>query len=495
MGYNHTMTMIWNETVDALSFIMHHLAIFNCILAIGIVFFRRKDPTSVWAWLLILYAVPILGFILYLLIGGDIHKRQKFRIKRVEDKVQEAILNQEKSLKRHVLQEKRPELAPFTDLIYYNLDTSGAVLTGNNAVRILTDGHELFDRLLDDIRNARESIHIQSYIIRNDKLFDRICAALKEKAAEGVEVRILYDGMGGRFVSHAKWRKLRRAGIEAVSFFPPLLRRFHLRLNYRNHRKIVVIDGLIGYVGGFNIGCEYLGEDPRFGYWRDTHLRIQGAAAAGLQLRFLQDWNFASDKALTNAERYFKTPEILYGNCDIQIISSGPDSDLQNIRNNYIRLIARAKKSIYLQTPYFIPDDAVYSALMMAARSGVEVNLMIPSKPDHPFVYPATMSYAGDLIKAGAKVYTYNNGFIHAKGLIADESVMAYGTANMDIRSFRLNFEVNAIIYSEEQAQKMVKLFKQDLRKCRHITPEQYGRRSLYVRMKEQVCRLLSPLL
>ena len=258
----------------------------------------------------------------------------------------------------------------------------------------------------------------------------------------------------------------------------------------------MVIDGEIGYVGGFNIGKEYVGLDDKFGYWRDTHLRIEGAAVSSLHVRFILDWNYAArDNLLDEESRYFRQTQEKLGSSQIQIISSGPDSNLQNVRNNYLRLINKAEKSIYIQTPYFIPDEAIYSALIMAAYSGVEVNIMIPCKPDHPFVYWATYSYIGDLIMAGAKCYTYDNGFLHAKGLVVDEEVLCYGTANMDIRSFKLNFEVNAVVYDEREAEKMAAAFRRDLEVCTRITKELYVTRSLMVRFKEQVCRLLSPLL
>ena len=358
------------------------------------------------------------------------------------------------------------------------------------------DGNAKFDALIEDIRQAKEFIHIQYYIIKNDVLFNRIKDVLTEKAAQGVEVRILFDAMGCRSVRKSYWEKLNAQGIKTAEFFPALLRRLHLRINYRNHRKIVVIDNRVAYVGGFNIGKEYISLDPRFGYWRDTHLRIRGEAIMGLELRFLLDWNYAAREDL------FADPKYMQGicaghrdRCDVQIIYSGPDTLLQPIRDNYVRLISRAKEKIYIQTPYFIPDDAVYTALMMAIHSGVEVNLMIPCKPDHPFVYWATYSYMGELVMAGANCYIYNKGFLHAKGVIVDDEVFCYGTANMDIRSFALNFEVNAVVYDEAKAKEMTDYFREDLRYCTQVTKSMYASRPLPVRIKEQVSRLLSPLL
>ena len=479
-----------------LEFVFGHLIFINFILAVIIIFFQRKDPQSVWTWLLLLYFIPILGFVFYLLLGTDMHKQKMFRIKEIEDHLNEAIRRQEFSLRSKRLEREAPGITDYADLVMYNLDVAGAVLTDDNDITIYTDGNEKFDALIEDIQKAEKYIHIQYYIIKNDVLFQRIRDVLLEKAKAGVEIRILCDGMGGRFVSRKCWREMHACGIRTAVFFPPLLGPLNLRINYRNHRKIVVIDGNIGYVGGFNIGKEYIGLDDAFGYWRDTHLRIEGAAVSNLHVRFALDWNYAARENLLDAEeRYFTMAEEKRGSSQIQIVSSGPDSNLQNVRNNYLRLIHKAEKSIYIQTPYFIPDEAIYHALIVAAYSGVEVNIMIPCKPDHPFVYWATYSYIGDLVAAGAKCYTYDNGFLHAKGLIVDDEVLCYGTANMDIRSFKLNFEVNAVVYDEKEAEKMVEAFHKDLAVCTCITRELYASRPLIVRFKEQISRLLSPLL
>ena len=481
--------MIWD-------FILRYLVFINLILAIVIIFFQRRNPQSVWTWLLLLYFIPILGFVFYLLIGTDMHKRKMFKMKGIEDRLNEAIRQQEHQLRSRELEKAVPEITGFSDLVMYNLDTMGAVLSEDNDLTIFTDGNEKFEALLEDIRKAEKFIHFQYYIIKNDVVFAKILEELKKKAAEGVEVRILYDAMGCRFVPHRFWKKLNRQGIQTAEFFPAFLGKFHLRINYRNHRKIVVIDNKVAYVGGFNVAKEYVGLEERFGYWRDTHLRICGTAVQGLALRFLLDWNY------TARENLFANPLYLTGyekgkrdNCEIQIISSGPDSVDKTIRDNYVRLIHKAQKSIMIQTPYFIPDESLLTALYIAVHSGIQVDIMIPCKPDHPFVYWATYSYIGDLVMAGANCYTYNNGFLHAKGLVVDEKAFCYGTANMDIRSFGLNFEVNAVVYDEAKAKEMAEIFRKDLQYCKKITRDVYTGRSLWIRIKEQVSRLLSPLL
>ena len=477
-------------------FLFRHLMLWNMLFAIAIVFFERREPKSVWAWLLLLYFVPILGFIFYLLVGIDMRKRKMFRIKEVEDHISEAIRQQEHQLKSRQLEELDPNIAGFTDLVMFNLENCGAMLTDSNDVDILVDGNVKFDTLIEDLKRAESFIHIQYYIIKDDVLFNRIREVLEQKVKEGVEVRVLFDAMGCRSVNHRYWKKLNERGILTAEFFPALFRRLHLRINYRNHRKIVVIDNKVAYVGGFNVGKEYIGLDDKFGYWRDTHLRIKGNAVLGLQLRFLLDWNYAARENLFSESKYFTGIEPgTRDHCEIQIISSGPDNSLEQIRDNYMRLIHKAQKSIYIQTPYFIPDESVFDALLMAARSGIEVNIMIPCKPDHPFVYWATYSYIGDMVMAGAKCYTYDNGFLHSKGLVVDDKVLCYGTANMDIRSFALNFEVNAVVYDERKAREMVDIFQEDLKHCTRITRDLYARRKLIIRVKEQVCRLMSPLL
>lgn len=488
--------MVLDNTAAALDFIFGHLLFINFILAVIIIFFQRRDPQSVWTWLLLLYFIPILGFIFYLFLGTDMHKKKMFRIKEIEDHLNDAIRQQEYSLRSEALEQESPSIADYADLVMYNLDVAGAVLTNDNDITIFKDGNEKFDALLEDMEMARQYIHIQYYIIKNDVLFGRIKEVLARKAKEGVEVRILYDSMGCRSVKKGCWRELNAQGIKTSEFFPAVLRRLHLRMNYRNHRKIVVIDGKTGYVGGFNIGKEYIGLEERFGYWRDTHLRITGSAVGSLEMRFALDWNYASKENLFLTDKYMnREPVFSKQHCDVQIVSSGPDSRHCTIRDNYLRLIGKAEKAIYIQTPYFIPDEAILAALMIAIRSGIEVNIMIPCKPDHPFVYWATYSYIGDMVMEGAKCYTYSDGFLHAKGMIVDDKVLCYGTANMDIRSFALNFEVNAVVYHEGLARQMRGIFEEDLKKSKQITKNIYMGRSLFIRFKEQISRLLSPLL
>ena len=490
------MEVVWEVIQNIISYIAGHLPYINLIFAIIIVFIQRKDPKSVWAWLLILYFIPVLGFVFYLLVGTDIYKERMFRNKEIEDQLSDAVRKQKMIIGSSELADYYPEMAKYSDVVLYNLQTAGAILSDDNEVQTITDGKEKFRMLFEDLEKAQHSIHVEYYIIKDDEVFARMKEILCRKVKEGVEVRLLFDAMGCRTMGKKKWQELEESGIEIAEFFPAFFGRLQLRINYRNHRKIVVIDGKVGYVGGFNVAREYVGLDEKFGYWRDTHLRIEGSAVALLQSRFILDWNYAYRKHVIPFERYIVVSERMPGSGKpVQIISSGPDTHEQSIRDTYLRLIHKATKSIYIQTPYFIPDEAIFTALQIAVESGIEVNIMIPCKPDHPFVYWATYSYIGELVLAGANCYTYNNGFLHAKGIVVDEEVLCYGTANMDIRSFALNFEVNAIVYDREKAQEMADCFREDLKVCKKISRNGYLSRSAFIRMKERVCRLFSPVL
>jgi len=480
---------------EFVSFWMEHLIFINVVLSVVIVFFERRDPRTVWTWLLVLYFIPILGIFLYFMIGHDFHKQHMFRTKEIEDAMYSAISKQEETIIRDGFAPSDPRMRKFSDMVLMNLEAADSVYSSDNEVEIFTDGREKFQALYREMQKAKEYIHIQYYIIRSDELWEPFEALLEQKIREGVEVRLLYDSMGCRKMKRSDWKRIRSKGIQVGEFFPAVLGRLQLRMNYRNHRKIVIIDGKTAFVGGFNIGREYLGLDEKFGYWRDTHLRICGSAVLSLHIRFILDWNYTTNQNLFIQDRYFHAQKEKPGDEAVQIISSGPDSKWQNIRNVYLKMISKARKNIYIQTPYFIPDEAVLDAIRIAAMSGVDVRVMIPCKPDHPFVYWATYSYIGDLLDAGAKCYTYDNGFLHAKGMVVDGLVSCYGTANMDIRSFRLNFEVNAVIYSSRTARKMEQIFMEDLKKSTRVTRYLYGRRSYLVRFKEQFSRLLSPLL
>ncbi|WP_431030552.1 cardiolipin synthase [Lysinibacillus sp. LZ02] len=472
------------------------VAMLNILFAMTIIFLERKDASSTWAWILVLFFIPLFGFILYLLLGRQLRKKHLFRWEGRKDiGIEKLISYQIEALKEEKLEFREEHINDFKELIYMNLITNNAVLTQDNAIQLFDDGSDKFEALLQDILEAKDHIHIQYYIFKLDNLGQRILNALIKKAKQGVKVRILYDEMGSRGIKKRHFKELTEVGGEVEIFFPSIFPLINPRLNFRNHRKIVVIDGRIGYIGGFNVGDEYLGLKSRFGYWRDTHMRVEGSSVHPLQTRFLLDWNQATVHYCINySERYF--PAIpKKGDIAIQIVSSGPDTEYATIKNSYIKMIMSAKKYIYIQSPYFIPDDAFLDALKIASLSGIDVRIMIPNKPDHPFVYWATYSYAGQLLNTGAKIYHYDKGFIHAKMIVVDDAISTVGTANIDVRSFSLNFEINAFIYNHAISHNLAEIFEKDILDCTELTMETYENRPLRVKFKESISRLLSPIL
>lgn len=470
--------------------------ILNTLLAIALIFLERRDPASTWAWLLVLFFIPLFGFVIYLLFGRKLRDKHNFRWSGKNRIGIETLIDyQIEAIEENRFDFKLDDTAHYHDMIYLHLRNNHAVLTQDNDVQIFNDGAAKFQSLLDDLENAKDHIHFQYYILRLDSLGTKILNVLIKKAKQGVKVRVLYDDIGSRGLRIKHLKELTDAGGEVAAFFPAILPLINPRLNYRNHRKIVVIDGRIGYVGGFNVGDEYLGLDKKFGYWRDTHLRIEGSAIHPLQTRFLLDWNQASAmEDIDYAERYF--PAIpTKGSVGLQIVSSGPDAEWEQIKDGYLKMIFLAKEYIYIQTPYFIPDVSFLDALRIACLSGVDVRIMIPNKPDHMFVYWATYSNVGKLLKAGAKVYIYENGFIHAKQIVVDDEVSTVGTANIDVRSFKLNFEINAFIYDREKSHELAELFESDMQLSTELTYEMYLNRTRGIMLKESISRLLSPIL
>ena len=468
----------------------------NILFALTVIFLERKKPSSTWAWLLVLFFLPFVGFFLYLLLGRQLRKKHLFRWDGRKDIGIEQLINyQIEAIEKNELELRAEHIKSYNHLIYMNLKTNNAVLTQDNDVKIFDDGSDKFEALINDILHAKNHIHIQYYIFKLDNLGQRIVNALIKKAKQGVKVRVLFDEMGSRGVRKRHFKELIEAGGEVEVFFPSILPLINPRLNFRNHRKISIIDGRIGYIGGFNVGDEYLSLSDRFGYWRDTHLRIEGSAVHPLQTRFILDWNQASAKNdICYAERYFPIiPQ--KGTAALQIISSGPDTEWEVIKNNYLHLISNAKKYVYIQSPYFIPDDSFFDAIKIAALSGLDVRIMIPNKPDHMFVYWATYSYVGPLVEAGAKVYHYEKGFIHAKMIVVDDEIASVGTANIDVRSFSLNFEVNALLYDRLLAHHLAEIFESDILDCSELTFELYKNRSSFIKFKESISRLLSPIL
>ncbi len=471
--------------------------IVNVAAALTIIFYERRSPQIAAAWVLLLVFLPVVGFFVYIFFGRHLYGTYKYGKKTLADEQFEHISSyQIQQLKTSDL--KLSEAGKnFETTIALLLNQDHAAYSTNNEVDVYIHGDQKFQEMENVIRAAKNHIHMEYYIIRDDPLGRKIMKLLTEKASEGLEVRVLFDAVGVRKIPSSFYRELKNAGGKIHILFPLMVPFISTRINYRNHRKILVIDGEVGFIGGFNIGVEYLGEGP-LGYWRDTHLKIRGGAVASLQQRFIKDWNFASKTdAVKNDSSYY--PTIIgdqSGNMAVQIVSSGPDSDNAAIYSGFLSLIGRAKKSIYIQTPYFIPDQSVFEALRVAVLSGIDVRIEIPNKPDHMFVYWASYSYLGDLIRLGAKGYTYDRGFIHSKTAVIDGEAVTIGTANWDIRSFKLNFETNAFVYDRDFGEKMNRIILEELETdCTKVTVEKYNSRPLTTKVREGFCRLISPLL
>ncbi|MEA4815371.1 MAG: cardiolipin synthase [Lachnospiraceae bacterium] len=481
------------NTFEIISLIFVGVFAINTFLAAVVVFFERRNPSSTWAWLLLLFFVPILGFLIYFIFGRNKKRERGFNEKEYADReiyydyIFKIKCCEDKKKLSKILTD--PELEYLNDLVKLH-QNSGHHISENNKIEILNNGRDKFASLFNDINLAKDFIFLEYYIIRNDNLGKEIISMLAQKAREGVSVCLIYDGMGCSRLPKDFFNELILAGGKVSEFYPRLL----IRINYRDHRKLCVIDGKTGYVGGFNIGSEYLGLVKRYGPWRDTHIRIEGEAVDDLTLRFIMDWNYVSTEKMHIIKSYFPEKEKV-GDVKTQIVSSGPDTKWENVRNGYFKMITEAEDHIYITTPYFVPDDGILSALKVAALSGIDVRIMIPANPDHVFVYWASMSYLGELIKMGARCYEYEEGFLHSKTIFIDSKAVSIGTANMDIRSFALNFEINAFIYDRLEAFKFEMDFLDDLNRAKEITVEEYEKRSFVFKFREAVSRLISPIL
>ncbi|MDO4593747.1 MAG: cardiolipin synthase [Tissierellia bacterium] len=474
----------------------------NILLALFVIFFGRKKPQSTVIWVMIMTFLPVVGFFFYLLLGQDYKKNKMFSMKKNQDKfIKNFVGFQEENIETGKFFENHPELEEYEQLLSMNLKSDEAFITKDNHVKFFFWGDDKYKNLFEDIKDAKSSIDVEYYIFKKDGLGERFLDLLTQKAKDGVKVRLLVDGYGGgKSLQPKDVKKFKQAEGKFCQFFPPTfgIKFLNFRLNYRNHRKIVVIDNKIAYVGGFNVGDEYLGLNKRMGNWRDTHLRIKGQAIYGLKIRFLKDWYYSTNEDASqneNGEEYIPLSGSEDYDVPMQIITSGPDTENTNIKNTMLKLFSMAKEEIIIQTPYFIVDEAITDALKIAILSGIKVKIMIPSKPDHPFIYWATTSWLGELIEAGAEVYIYDNGFLHAKVTMVDGLVSTVGSANMDLRSFSLNFEANAVIYDRHTNKQLKEQFENDLKQSRLLTKELYRNRSAIIKIKESFSRLLSPLL
>jgi len=488
MYYN---ALIKERRERGMAFEINIALIINMILIITLIFIERKRPINTIAWIFAVTFLPVIGFLLYLLLGQNLSRKKLFELKEDEDrKLREFVSSQRESLENKEIKFKDKNIEKYKSIVTMNLVSDNAPFSQDNKIKIFTDAKSKFDDLLNDIKNAQKYIHIAYFIIRNDDISNKIIKALSEKAQEGVEVNLLYDPIGSFGTSYKIFQPLIDSGGNVSRFFQGKI----WRANYRNHRKIVVIDGNIGYVGGINIGDEYLGKNKKMSPWRDTHLKLEGSSVYALELRFMMDFRHSFKGADYSLERHYPEIKKPAGDIGVQIVSSGPDSLDEQVKYGYIKMINEARDYVYIQTPYFIPDDAFLEALKISAMSGVDVRIMIPKIPDKKFVYMGSISYVEYLLKYGIKVYTYR-GFLHAKTLVIDDAVLSIGTTNIDIRSFSLNFEVNAFIYDTESSRKYGEIFRKDMELSDEIKYDEFMRRGFLQKAGESICRLLSPVM
>lgn len=471
-------------------------------IVLNMIFISQKKPERIIAWTILLF-VPFLGLFIYLIIGAGLNIFSKRMIKKYELSSNEY----NKHLKKQInTLESNEELksypAEHKDLILLNLNNAASIFSRNNNIKYFLDGSTVFESLKQDIENATSSIHLEFYIFANDKTGKSLIKLLTKKAQQGVEVRVLYDAIGSIHTHKIAFKKLKKAGGKVSEFFPPFLniRFLNFNANYRNHRKICVIDGKIAYTGGFNIRDDHMGQVKRLSPWRDTSIRIYGGAVHSFQNIFLSDWRFATKDSTSpeqyNNDTYF--PSIKNDNNDcfvpMQVITSGPYSVGEQIKHCMIKMIMNAKKTIKIQTPYFIPDDSFIEVLKLAVLSGVEVELMFPKKIDHWHVHYASLSHINDLLKYGIKVYIYD-GFIHSKVLLVDDEVITLGSCNIDIRSFALNFEDNVVIYDSKYAKEYSNYFRNDKESCIEYTEKIRKKKNIFVKILISFCRLFSAIL
>lgn len=460
------------------------------------IIYDTQTVTKTLAYLLLVVFLPFVGIFIYFSFGINYRKNKLYSKKIIEDHHQEELVLEKLDLynRKNLEATKENAFVGLTNMIY---QTDRSPLTTNNKAELLINGEEKFPAVLEALRNATHHIHIEYYIYEDDEIGRAIEEIMIEKAKEGIEVRFIYDDFGSASIRKSLVKRLRNNGVKAFPFYKIKLIKLASRLNYRNHRKIIVIDGRISFVGGINISDKY--SNAATGnklYWRDTHLKIEGDSTAILQHIFIGDWNYCAGKKLKITDQYFpKIGELDGETQNIQIVSSGPDSDRPSIYYAIIKAIQSAKKEILLTSPYFIPGETIIDSMKMAALSGVEVKLLVPGISDSYLVNAAAKSYYTQLLKAGVQIYLYKKGFVHAKTMVADRALAIVGTANLDYRSFDLNFEVNAVVYDDQLAEELAFNFENDLLHSEKIDIQSWLNRPKYIQLIEKIVRLISPML
>lgn len=463
------------------------------LLAVVKLLLENKNPLKSHSYLLVMILVPVIGLLIYVLFGQDYRRNKMFSRKAAVD--QERIseyVEKQLDLAAHKELVSDARISEKASIIKLLLSNNRSFLTKNSEVKLLFNGENKFAELVKCLESAQNHIHIEYYIFDNDEIGGRIANILAKKALEGVKVRFIYDDVGTSHL-HKSFKKLfDDAGVEHHPFMPVYIPKLS-RANYRDHRKIVVIDGKCAFVGGINVADRYINKGGTI-KWRDVHLKIEGEGVYSLQIVFMLNWYFISDKSIEFSNKYF--PEFVSRPSKyVQIAASGPDSDWASIMQAFFVAISTAKSQVLITTPYFIPNEAILTALCTAALGGVDVQIIFPYKGDNPIVHAASMSYMKEVLEAGVKVYLYSDGFNHSKTMVIDGIVSSVGTANMDYRSFDQNFEVNAFIYDEVIAASLIKQYEEDKEHCIPLKLSRWQQRPIRRRLAESSSRLLAPLL
>lgn len=469
------------------------LSLFIIQIAI-IVISEFRRPQRALAWICITFCCPPLGLLFYYFLGRDYWQSRKLG-KRCVSLLRE--IRAHVAGKIHIVKSTadtgNPGFENRKELLHLLSGLSESHITSHNQCQVLNNAGDAYKAMLEVMENAQEHIHMEFYIFRDDDIGRQFQEIMIRKARQGVRVRLLCDGLGSHQLSRRFVNTLKNAGVQVHFFLPPLTSLLDRRFNYRNHRKILVVDGLTGFTGGMNVGDDYLGKDPKMGYWRDTHLRIEGDAVYHLQYVFLKDWRLAAGDTLSHP-RFFPV-HACSGPDAVQIVASGPDGSVDATQEMFFASLCAAKERIWMTSPYFIPDPAICRALKNAVLSGVDVRIIIPAKPDNKLVYKATLSYLENLQDAGVKFYRYTRGFMHAKVMIIDDVLATVGSANLDMRSFYSNFELTAILLRPAIIAQLAEDFSQDLKHSEFIDPKKFKERAHNVKLIEGLCQLLSPLL
>ena len=447
----------------------------------------KRETMSAIAWSLTVLLFPLIGAILFFLFGSQSITRPLLRKRRKKSDYKKLSGTQE-GTPSSVVPERWQNLAKLGH------HGDGFHVSEGNAVTLYHESQLAFDAMLEAIHSARDHVHIQFFIFHSDDAGRRFIEALCACARRGVEVRFLYDSVGSYNLSSRLLRQLSQAGGRSASFLPIFNPLYRFRVNLRNHRKILIVDGRVGFTGGLNIGNEYLGLSKRFGYWRDTHLRVEGGGIRGLQRVFLEDWYFATEEAV-RGERYFTEFAKAPGSSLVQLVHSGPDIEYKAIRETYFAGILNARKRVWIASPYFVPDPGLKDALILAALTGVDVRFLGLFRPDKWIPFLAARFYWTDVLAAGVKVYQYTAGMMHSKFVLVDGEWASVGTANMDNRSLFLNFEVNYQFFDESLVAELEQQFLNDLKSSVRIDPNAYAERPFTSKLAENACRLLSPIL